>query len=88
MVHALGFAGIYADGVERLLQNRSSGHLYEHADGNGLKILTRNYSLSDDIAFRFSNKQWDEWPLTPVKFSRWLHAADLIRIDQFSVAKN
>lgn len=76
MVHALGFAGIYADGVESLLQNRSSGHLYEHDDGNGLKIFTRNYSLSDDIAFRFSNKQWDEWPLTPVKFSRWLHAAN------------
>lgn len=73
MVHALGFAGIYADGVERLLQNRSSEHLYEHADENGLKILTRNYSLSDDIAFRYSNKQWTEWPLTPEKFARWLH---------------
>jgi alpha-amylase len=73
MVQALGFMGVYADGVEALLQTRSSGHLYEHADGNGLKVMTRNYSLSDDIAFRFSNKQWTEWPLTAEKFTRWLH---------------
>lgn len=76
VVKGMGFEGMYADGVGKLLQQRSSGHVYEHIDGNGLKLLLRNYSLSDDIAFRFSNHQWEEWPLTPEKFTRWLYAND------------
>jgi len=72
LVRELGFQGIYADGIEKILQHKSPDHLYEHIDGNGLKLFLRNYSLSDDIAFRFSNKDWKEWPLNAEKYTRWL----------------
>ncbi len=42
----------------------------------GLKVLTRPYRLSDDIAFRFSNRSWSEWPLTPEKFAKWVARED------------
>lgn len=41
--------------------------------GGPMKLLLKNYRLSDDIAFRFSNRDWVEWPLTPEKFARWVH---------------
>ena len=72
LVRNLGFSGIYADGVEKILGQRSPDHLYQHADDDDLKLFLRNYSLSDDIAFRFSNRGWKEWPLTPEKFTGWL----------------
>lgn len=72
LVSTLGFHGIYVDGIQRILRHRSADHLYEHPDKNGLKIFLRNFSLSDDIAFRFSNRHWKEWPLSPEKFVRWL----------------
>lgn len=72
LVRNMGFSGIYADGVEKILGRRSPDHLYRHADDDDLKLLLRNYSLSDDIAFRFSNRGWKEWPLTPEKFTGWL----------------
>lgn len=73
LVRELGFQGIYTDGIEKILQHKSPDHLYEHIDGNGLKLFLRNYSLSDDIAFRFSNKDWKDGPLTAEKYTRWLH---------------
>lgn len=71
-VSRMGFQGVFADGIVKILHHRSPDHLYEHLDGNGLKLFLRNYSLSDDIAFRFPNRKWKEWPLTPEKFTRWL----------------
>lgn len=71
-IRRLGFRGMYADGVGRILGGRSSDQLYEHIEGNGLRIFLRNHSLSDDIAFRFSDRQWKEWPLTPAKYIEWL----------------
>ncbi|MBL7669337.1 MAG: hypothetical protein JNM39_02515, partial [Bdellovibrionaceae bacterium] len=50
----------------------SPNFVYQHPHRN-LKILTKNYKLSDDIAFRFSNQQWNEWPLTTEKFAQWVH---------------
>jgi alpha-amylase len=41
-----------------------------------MKLLLRNYPLSDDIAFRFSNKDWNEWPLTGEKFADWISKAE------------
>ncbi len=65
---SLGFKGIYCDGVEKILGYRSPHHVYSSA-GSGLPILLRNYRLSDDIAFRFS-----EQSLTVEKYVSWLNA--------------
>lgn len=74
IIHKMGFKGIFADGIESILQYRSPDYLYEHIEGNGLKVLMRNYTLSDDIAFRFSNRDWKEWPLTAEKYVKWLQS--------------
>lgn len=74
MVSDLGFKGIFTDGTDSLLNQRSPHHLYEHPDENGLKLFFRNYKLSDDIAFRFTQKDWKAWPLTPKKYVRWLES--------------
>ncbi|WP_424358657.1 glycoside hydrolase family 57 protein [Methanocella sp. MCL-LM] len=67
----LGFKGIYTEGVERLLGWRSPNYVYSC---RGINLLLRNYQLSDDIAFRFTNRQWPEWPLTADKYAAWLAA--------------
>lgn len=69
VVKRLGFAGVYAEGVERILGWRSPNYLYSC---QGIKVLMRNYRLSDDIAFRFSNRQWEHYPLTADTFASWL----------------
>jgi alpha-amylase len=69
-VEALGFTGIFTDGVEKILHGRNPHYLYQHPDQTGLKILLRNYRLSDDIAFRFyQNNQ----PLSVEKYMSWLN---------------
>jgi alpha-amylase len=50
--------------------------MYCNAINPKLKILLRNYELSDDIAFRFSNQGWDQWPVTADKYVKWLNAID------------
>ena len=67
-----GFAGVLADGVRPLLGERSPRHLYRAATPGGLPLLLRDYRLSDDIAFRFSQRSWAEWPLTAEKYDRWV----------------
>jgi alpha-amylase len=73
-VAKLGFASMLAEGADTLLGWRSPNFLYE-SEKAPLKLLLRNYKLSDDIAFRFSNRSWAEWPLTAEKFVQWI--ADL-----------
>jgi len=70
-----GYRGALADGVEPLLGSRSPNHVYRAATGKGLPLLLRNYRLSDDLAFRFSNRAWSEWPLTAEKYDRWISGA-------------
>ncbi len=67
-----GYRGVLADGVEPLIGRRSPDHVYRAATPGGLPLLVRNYRLSDDVAFRFSNRSWTEWPLTPEKYDRWV----------------
>ncbi|MCS7113170.1 MAG: glycoside hydrolase family 57 protein [Nitrososphaerota archaeon] len=67
----LGFEALITEGAERILGWRSPNYLYG-ARGSGIKILTRNYRLSDDIGFRFSAKDWVEYPLTADKYSEWV----------------
>jgi alpha-amylase len=73
-VNDLGFNGVFTDGVDSLFHQRSPHHIYQHHDGNGLKLFFRNYKLSDDIAFRFAQKEWKDYPLTPKKYIQWLAA--------------
>jgi alpha-amylase len=72
-VESLGYKAIITEGVERILRWRSPNYVYQ-AKNSKLKVLTRNYRLSDDIGFRFSSRWWSEWPLTANKYASWLAA--------------
>ena len=67
-----GYLGVLADGVEPLTGPRSARRVYRAATPRGLPLLLRDYRLSDDVAFRFSNRSWSEWPLTAEKYDRWV----------------
>jgi len=67
----MGFNAILSEGIERELRGKNPNYVYKHKDSD-VSILFRNYRLSDDIAFRFSNKAWDQYPLTADKFSSWV----------------
>ena len=69
---AKGYKGILAEGWDKVLGWRSPNHVYRPAGCNNIKLLLKNYRLSDDIAFRFSNRGWSEWPLTVPKYLNWL----------------
>lgn len=71
-----GYHGIIAEGWDEVLGWRSPNYLYTAPGAKRLKLLLKNYRLSDDIAFRFSNQQWTEWPLTSEKYVSWLDAID------------
>ena len=62
------------EGADHLLGWRSPHRVYRAQGTEKLKLLLRNYRLSDDIAFRFSNRGWAEWPLTAETFADWMHA--------------
>jgi len=78
MVEKMGFDGMLAEGWDEILQWRSPNFLYQ-AKGGALRLLARNYKLSDDIGFRFSNREWKEWPLTAEKYTEWIN---LLNLDQ------
>ena len=71
-VEKLGYRGIFTEGVERILHEKSPNYLYTPKDSKKIKILLRNYKLTDDIGFRFSARWWNEWPLTADKYASWL----------------
>ena len=71
-VKELGFEGVLCEGADHILGYRSPNYVYRPVGIKGLKMLLKNYRLSDDIAFRFSNRDWAEWPLTAPKFARWI----------------
>jgi alpha-amylase len=71
-----GYKGIIAEGADHILGWRSPNFLYTPKTCSKIKLLMKNYKLSDDIAFRFSNKGWNEWPLTVEKYGKWLNAAN------------
>ena len=76
MVHDLGFNTMLTEGARHIMGWKSPNHIYSNDIAPKLKLLLRNYPLSDDIAFRFSNKDWNEWPLTTEKYVNWLNQAD------------
>ena len=73
-VENLGYKGIFTEGVERILHEKSPNYLYSPKDSKKIKIFLRNYKLTDDIGFRFSARWWKEWPLTADKYASWLAA--------------
>ena len=70
----MGYKAVLAEGWDKILEWRSPNFVYQPAGSKKIKLLLKNYKLSDDIAFRFSNKGWTEWPLTSEKFSAWISA--------------
>ena len=71
-VEELGYKGILAEGADHVLEWRSPNFLYRPQGTNKIKLLLKNYRLSDDIAFRFSSKDWADYPLTAPKFANWV----------------
>ncbi len=75
-----GYKAILAEGWDNILGWRSPNFVYEpnisetKKGRKKIKLLLKNYKLSDDIAFRFSEKRWKEWPLTADKFTSWINA--------------
>ena len=72
MVSELGFKTILAEGAKHVMGWKSPNFIYTNSIDNRLRVLLRNYKLSDDIAFRFSNQGWDQYPLTAEKFAGWV----------------
>ena len=75
-VYDLGFKTMLTEGARHIMGWQSANYVYTAASQSKLKLLLRNYGLSDDIAFRFSDRGWSEWPLTVDKFVGWLDQAD------------
>ena len=73
MVEDLGYQGIIAEGAARVLRGRSPNQIYLPEKGD-IKVLLRNYQLTDDIGFRFSSRAWEEYPLTAERYASWLAA--------------
>lgn len=69
----MGFKSVLTEGAKHILGWKSPNFLYCNAINPRLKVLLRNFVLSDDIAFRFSNRNWSEWPLTADKYASWVN---------------
>ncbi|MBP7695436.1 MAG: polysaccharide deacetylase family protein [Bacteroidales bacterium] len=75
MVGGMGFTTMLTEGARHIMGWKSPDYLYVNALNPKLKLLLRNFRLSDDIAFRFSNKSWADWPLTAEKYAGWIAGA-------------
>ena len=76
MVYDMGYNTMLTEGARHILGWKSPNYMYCNARNPKLKVLLKNYRLSDDIAFRFSHHGWPEWPLTADKFVGWLNDVD------------
>jgi alpha-amylase len=76
MAAEMGFKAILTEGAKHVLGWKSPNFLYCNAINPKIKVLLKNFRLSDDIAFRFSNRAWGDWPLTTEKYVSWLKAID------------
>jgi len=84
VVASLGYKTILAEGADKILCWRSPNYVYQPAGCSELKLLLRNYRLTDDVAFRFSEKSWSEYPICAEKYAYWLHtlhgSADIVNL--------
>lgn len=70
-----GYKAVIAEGWDPILGGRTPNQMYKPVGTQSIKLLTKNYQLSDDVAFRFSNKAWQSWPLDAPTYSHWLDAS-------------
>jgi len=70
------FDAVITEGADHILGYRSPNFVYQPKGCEKLKLLLKNYWLSDDIAFRFSNRGWQQWPLTADKFGNWVSSVN------------
>ncbi len=70
------FDAVLGEGADHILGYRSPNYVYRPQSCHNLKLLLKNYRLSDDMAFRFSNRHWSHWPLTAEKFASWINAVN------------
>jgi len=77
----MGYKGIITEGTEKILSWRSPNYIYKPVNSD-IKVLLRNYTLSDDIGFRFSARLWKDHPLTADKFAYWINhnEGDLVNL--------
>lgn len=75
-VEKMGFNAVLAEGADHILGWRSPNFVYRPLGSRRVRLLLKNYKLSDDIAFRFSSKEWGEHPLTADKFANWISSAN------------
>lgn len=73
-VAAMGYGQMLTEGAKHILGWKSPNYLYHNPQEPKLRLLLKNFQLSDDIAFRFSNQGWNGWPLTTEKYVHWLNA--------------
>lgn len=71
-----GYKGILAEGWDHVLDWRSPNFLYRPKGTKKIKLLLKNYRLSDDMAFRFSEQSWAGWPLTAEKYAHWISSTN------------
>jgi alpha-amylase len=76
MVADMGFNTMLTEGAKHILGWKSPNYLYTNAINPRLRLLLKNFQLSDDIAFRFSQTSWEGWPLTTEKFVSWINNID------------
>ena len=76
MVADMGYETMLTEGAKHVLGWKSPNFMYCNAINPKLKLLLKNFQLSDDIAFRFSQQSWDGWPLTTEKYVDWLNSID------------
>ncbi len=77
LVESLGYSGLLMEGADSILRWRSPMFKYRLKGVSRLIALLKNYRLSDDIAFRFSDRGWAQWPLTSEKYAEWFKMIDL-----------
>lgn len=70
-----GYTGILAEGWDPILAGREPNHVYRPHGTTNIGLLLKNYHLSDDLAFRFGNKAWEQWPLSANTYTEWARAA-------------
>ncbi|MBP6979339.1 MAG: polysaccharide deacetylase family protein [Lentimicrobiaceae bacterium] len=74
LVAEMGYELMLTEGPRQILGWKSPNFMYCNSVNPRLKLLLKNFRLSDDIAFRFSLQSWNEWPLTAEKFASWVQA--------------
>ena len=72
LVASMGFKGMLAEGAKHVLGWKSPHYVYNCCRNPKLKLLLRDYSLSEDISFRFNDSSWSEYPLFAETYADWV----------------